>query len=52
MYYFESESLKELARFYHTEYSVITRIIRTFTKENYTMRTDFNKNGNLTEKCL
>jgi transposase-like protein len=36
MHYFEGASLKELARFYNTEPSVITRIISTFAKEKDT----------------
>ncbi len=33
LHYFEGVSLKELARIYNTESSVITRIISTFAKE-------------------
>ena len=36
LHYFEGVSLKELARIYNTESSVITRIISTFAKEKDT----------------
>ena len=36
MHYFDGRSLKELAHLYNTESSVITRILRTFAKENDT----------------
>ena len=48
-YYFEGASLKELARLYNTESSVITRILRTFAKENDTNLIVMGKNTTISK---
>ena len=49
MHYFEGASLKELARFYNTEPSVITRIISTFAKEKDTNLMVMGRNTTISE---
>ena len=49
MHYFEGVSLKELARLYNTESSVITRILRTFAKENDTNLIVMGKNTTISK---
>lgn len=49
MHYFEGASLKELARFYNTESSVITRIISTFAKEKDTNLMVMGRNTTISE---
>lgn len=49
MHYFEGASLKELARLYNTESSVITSILRTFAKENDTNLIVMGKNTTISK---